>query len=182
MLNATPSAGKLRRLAGARAVVGRREQHEPFTFSGLLRGVAARPRTAERPRHQADAIDAAQRADVVHRRADVVPVGGDRGHRVRIRRRARRLRSDGTCRLRFLREVARDRSSAPAGSNARSRSCPRRRRRSRRARDTPSSCSPARHVEGHLGRRARAVDEQHDAIGRRRAAPHAVPASTRSRT
>ena len=38
--------------------------------------------------------------------------------------------------------------------------------------DTPSSCSPDRRVEGDFGRRAGAVDEQHDAIGRRRAARH----------
>ena len=76
VLNGTPAAGSF---AGGparrRAVVGGASSTSRFTFSRMLRGVAAGARTAERPGHQADALDAPQRADVVDGGVDVVPVG-----------------------------------------------------------------------------------------------------------
>ena len=73
------------------AVVGGREQHELAHLLRILRREAAGARAAERPRQQADFLHPAQRADVVDHRADVVPVGGDCRHRVRVARRARGL-------------------------------------------------------------------------------------------
>ena len=86
-----------------------------------------------------------QRAHVVDDRADVVPVGRDRRQLMRIARRARRG-DQRRHELRLLRRArgCTDRSSPPDASSGRSRSCPSRRRRSRRPPDTPSSCSPVR--------------------------------------
>jgi len=46
--------------------------------------------TAARPGHERDALHVSKRADVIDRRADVRPVGGDRCQRVRIAGRAGR--------------------------------------------------------------------------------------------
>ncbi len=133
----------------------------------MLPRVAAGARSAERPREQAHALDVPQRADVVDDGADVVPVRGDRRHRVCVARRARRG-DEG--RLTLPREVAgighRRRAHRPAVAGRVHRE------------DVEAGLREKRHpavvglrdVEGDLGRRAGAVDEERHTIGARRAA------------
>src|SRR5262249_52765737 len=68
-------AGLLCRLrAGRSAVVRGRQQYQVCYFFRMKCRVAARSRTAERPRQNADLVDMPQRSDVVHGSADIVPV------------------------------------------------------------------------------------------------------------
>ena len=145
------------------AVVRRREHHEPLHLLRMLRRIAGGARAAARPRDERHAIDMPQRADVVDRRADIIPIRDHRRQRVRIARRARRLDEAG---LLLLRQVAgivhrrRTRRAAVArhvdGEHIEARL---------REKRHPAVVL-IRDVERHFGRRSRAVHEQHDVVAR----------------
>jgi len=157
-------------------VVAGREDDEPPHLVGMLRCVS--PRADRRgPGHERDALPRVEAPDVIDRRADVRPVGGDRCQRVRIAGRAGArdnpgLRSFARCRDPFI---------GAGESNAVSRSCRPRTRRTGRARNAIPAVVLVWHVEGDLPGVPAPVDKQDDAIaeGRRpkRAAGQRAPRS-----
>ena len=76
-LKAAPSAGLRVGAAPARRACTPGEHHELCDFLGMLRGITARARPAERPADQAHPLDAAQLAQIFDDRIDVGPIGSD---------------------------------------------------------------------------------------------------------
>ena len=141
------------RIGRARTIVGGSEQHQLADLFRMPRGVAGGARPAQRPCHQAHLVDMTQRTQIVDHGAQIVPIRRDGGQRMRIAGRTGRGNERGDeAGLLLAREIARDRSSAQAAWSARSPSCPWRTRRSPRAPDTPSNCSPGRERRRRLRR------------------------------